>query len=151
MCAGGEYRGVRHDRAFQRPFASAFAFNPRASPQSCRAEDPEQATFQRVYDLANRGLRGTIPSGSPLDKRREPHHRMAFGNYKIKADFGGERITDRNSATAFMLALTAIYRNKPHWKLADQALRQASKSAAAESRASAAFKAAIEAEGWLEN
>jgi len=52
---------------------------------------------------------------------------------------------------AFMLALTAIYRNKPHWKLADQALRQASKSAAAESRASAAFKAAIEAEGWLEN
>jgi len=29
MCAGGEYRGVRHDRAFQRPFASAFAFNPR--------------------------------------------------------------------------------------------------------------------------
>jgi len=27
---------------------------------------------------------------------------MAFGNYKIKADFGGERITDRNSATAFM-------------------------------------------------
>ena len=76
---------------------------------------------------------------------------MTFGNYKIKADFGGERITDRNSATAFMLALTAIYRNKPHWKLADQALRQASKSAAAESRASAAFKAAIEAEGWLEN
>jgi hypothetical protein len=94
---------------------------------------------------------GTIPSGSPLDKRREAHHRMAFGNHKIKADFGGERITDRNSATAFMLALTAIYRNKPHWKLADQALRQASKSAAAESRASAAFKAAIEAEGWLEN
>jgi hypothetical protein len=38
----------------------------------------------------------------PLDKRREPHHfyRMAFGNYKIKADFGGQRITDRNSATA---------------------------------------------------
>ena len=51
---------------------------------------------------------------------------MAFGNYKIKADFGGERITDRNSATAFMLAMTAIYRNKPHWKLADQALRRAS-------------------------
>jgi hypothetical protein len=71
MCTGGEYRGVRHDRAFQRPFASAFAFNPRASPQSCRAEDPEQATFQRVYDLANRGLRGAIPSsGGPLDKRR---------------------------------------------------------------------------------
>jgi hypothetical protein len=70
---------------------------------------------------------------------------MAFGNYKIKADFGGERITDRNSATAFMLTLTAIYRKQPHWKLADQALRQASKSAAAESRASAAFKAAIEA------
>ncbi len=76
---------------------------------------------------------------------------MAFGNYKIKADFGGERITDRNSATAFMLTLNAIYRNKPHWKLAGKALREASKSAAAESRASAAFKAAIEAEGWLEN
>jgi CxxC motif-containing protein (DUF1111 family) len=30
------------------------------------------------------------------------------------------------------------------------ALREASKSAAAESRSSAAFKAAIEAEGWLE-
>jgi hypothetical protein len=30
---------------------------------------------------------------------------MAFGNYKIKADFGGKRITDRNSAMAFMLAL----------------------------------------------
>jgi hypothetical protein len=89
----------------------------------------------------------------PLDKRREAHHfyRMAFGNYKIKADFGGERITDRNSATAFMLTLSAIYRNKPPWKLAEQALRQASKSAAAESRASAAFKTAIEAEGWLEN
>jgi hypothetical protein len=43
---------------------------------------------------------------------------MAFGNYKIKADFGGERITDRNSATAFILTLTAIYRNKAHWKLA---------------------------------
>ena len=76
---------------------------------------------------------------------------MAFGNYKVKADFGGQRITDRNSATAFMLTLTEIYRNRPHWKLADQALRQASKSAAAESRASAAFKAALEAEGWLEN
>jgi predicted protein tyrosine phosphatase len=76
---------------------------------------------------------------------------MAFGNYKIKADFGGERITDRNSATAFMLTLSAIYRNKPPWKLAEQALRQASKSAAPESRASAAFKTAIEAEGWLEN
>jgi hypothetical protein len=50
-----------------------------------------------------------------------------------------------------MLTLTAIYRNRPHWKLADQALRHASKSAAAESRASPAFKAAIEAEGWLEN
>jgi hypothetical protein len=50
-----------------------------------------------------------------------------------------------------LLILTTIYRKKPHWKLADQALRQASKSAAAESRASAAFKAAIEAEGWLEN
>jgi hypothetical protein len=89
----------------------------------------------------------------PLDKRREAHHfyRMAFGNYKIKADFGGERITDRNSATAFMLTLSAIYRNKPSWKLAEQALRQASKSAAAESRASATFKTAIEAEGWLEN
>jgi len=76
---------------------------------------------------------------------------MAFGNYKIKADFGGERTTDRNSATAFMLTLPTIYRKKPHWKLADQALRQASKSTAAESRESAAFKAAIEAEGWLEN
>ena len=76
---------------------------------------------------------------------------MAFGNYKIRTDFGGERITDRNSAKAFMLTLSAIYRNKPHWNLADQALQQASKSAAAESRASAAFKAAIEAEGWLEN
>jgi hypothetical protein len=76
---------------------------------------------------------------------------MVFGNYKIKADFGGERITDRNSATAFILTLSVIYRTKPHWKLAEQALRQASKSAAAESRASSAFKAAIEAEGWLEN
>jgi hypothetical protein len=76
---------------------------------------------------------------------------MVFGNYKIRADFGGERISDQNSATAFILTLSAIYRNKPHWKLAEQALRQASKSAAAESRASAAFKAAIEAEGWLEN
>ena len=98
-----------------------------------------------------RGIYVLAEDRTSLDKRREAHHRMAFGNYKIKADFGGERITDRNSATAFMLALTAIYRNKPHWKLADQALRQASKSAAAESRASAAFKAAIEAEGWLEN
>jgi hypothetical protein len=33
---------------------------------------------------------------------------MAFGNYEIKADFGGQGITDRNSATAFMLTLTAI-------------------------------------------
>jgi hypothetical protein len=76
---------------------------------------------------------------------------MAFGNYKIKADFGGERITDRNSATAFLLTLSLIYRNEPHWKLAEQALRKASKSAAAESRASVAFKTAIEAEGWLES
>jgi len=43
-----------------------------------------------------------------------------LGTNKIKADFGGERITDRNSATAFMLTLSAIYRNKPHWKLADK-------------------------------
>jgi hypothetical protein len=88
-----------------------------------------------------------------LDKRREaPHfYQMTFGNYKIKADFGGERITDRNSATAFILSLSMIYRTKPHWKLAEQALRQASKSAAAQSRASASFKAAVEAEGWLEN
>jgi hypothetical protein len=49
---------------------------------------------------------------------------MAFGNYEIKADFGSQRIVDRNSATAFMLTLTAIYRNKPHWKLADQARRE---------------------------
>jgi hypothetical protein len=47
---------------------------------------------------------------------------MAFGNYKIKADFGGQRITDRNSATAFMLTLTAIYRNSGSWltKLCDK-------------------------------
>jgi hypothetical protein len=92
------------------------------------------------------------PATAPAGSNRSSHggttfQRMAFGNNKIKADFGGERITDRNSATAFMLILTAIYRNKPHWKLADQALRQASKSAAAESRACATFKAAIEAKG----
>jgi hypothetical protein len=88
---------------------------------------------------------------STKDGSRTTFAEWPFGNYKVKADFGGQPITDRNSATAIMLTLTAIYRNKPHWKLADQALRQASKSAAAESRASAAFKAALEAEGWLEN
>jgi hypothetical protein len=79
---------------------------------------------------------------------KKPPRPWGFHPSREKA---GGRITDRNSATVFMLTLTAIYRKKPHWKLADQALRQASKSAAAESRASAAFKAAIEAEGWLEN
>jgi hypothetical protein len=76
---------------------------------------------------------------------------MAFGNFKIKADLGGEHITDRNSAIAFLLNLSAIYRKKPHWELAEQALRQAQKTAAAESRASMAFKTALKAEGWLEN
>jgi hypothetical protein len=68
-----------------------------------------------------------------LDKRREPHHfyRMVFGNYEIKADFGGQRITNRNSATAFMLTLTAIYRKSR--------------------TGSWLTKAALEAEGWLEN
>jgi hypothetical protein len=52
-------------------------------------------------------------TNSPLrlsTKDGEPHHfyRMTFGNYEIKADFGGQGITDRNSATAFMLTLTAI-------------------------------------------
>jgi hypothetical protein len=74
-----------------------------------------------------------------------------LGTTKLKLTSAVSVLPIENSATAFMISLTAIYRNKPHWKLADQALRQASKSAAAESRASAAFKAAIEAEGWLEN
>jgi hypothetical protein len=74
---------------------------------------------------------------------------MVFGNYKIKADFGGERITDRNSATAFILTLSVIYRTKPHWKLAEQALRQASKSAAAESRAALRSRPPLEPKvGW---
>jgi len=32
---------------------------------------------------------------STKDERRTTFQRMAFGNFKIKADFGGERITDR--------------------------------------------------------
>jgi hypothetical protein len=38
---------------------------------------------------------------------------MAFGNYKIKADFGGKRITDRNSATAFKTLSTGRPRDTP--------------------------------------
>jgi hypothetical protein len=56
---------------------------------------------------------------------------MVFGNYEINADFGGQRITNRNSATAFMLTLTAIYRKSR--------------------TGSWLTKAALEAEGWLEN
>jgi hypothetical protein len=76
---------------------------------------------------------------------------MAFGNFKIRAEFGGERITDRNAATSFLLSLSKINRNKPHWRAAATALRDAHKSGAAESRASTAFEDALEAERWIEH
>jgi len=88
MCAGGEYRGVRHDRAFQRPFASAFAFNPRASPQSCRAEDPEQATFQRVDDLAN--------PGAARDHPIRRSSRQKTGVFRYRRNHGGTHGENQN-------------------------------------------------------
>jgi hypothetical protein len=76
---------------------------------------------------------------------------MAFGNFKIKAEFGGERITDRNGANSFLLSLSRLDRNKLHWRVAATGLRDAHKSGAAESRASTAFEAALKAEGWIES
>jgi hypothetical protein len=70
MCADGEHRGVRHDRAFQRPFASAFAFNPRASRNLVERKIRNKRPSNAYTILPIGGLRGTIPSGGPLDKRR---------------------------------------------------------------------------------
>src|SRR5665811_2407996 len=82
----------RHDRRW-------FAFGLDADGDDSRCCGPDQSLF-RNPKRQNR----IAPSVQSLDKRREAHHfyRMAFGNYKIKADFGGERITDRNSTTCLL-------------------------------------------------
>jgi hypothetical protein len=76
---------------------------------------------------------------------------MAFGNYKVRPEQGGARITDRNSAVTFMSTLDQACLDQPHWKRAEYALAHATDSPEAETMAGQAFKAALQAERWLEH
>jgi hypothetical protein len=76
---------------------------------------------------------------------------MAFGNYKVRPERGGARITDRNSAVTFMSTLDQTFLDRPHWKLAERSLAHATDSPEAETMAGQAFKAALQAERWLEH
>src|SRR5713226_5749079 len=70
MCAGGEYRGVRHDRHFNatspQHSLSTRALRRNLVERKIRNKRPSSA----YTILPIGGLRGTIPSGGPLDKRR---------------------------------------------------------------------------------
>jgi hypothetical protein len=74
---------------------------------------------------------------------------MAFGDYNVRPERGA-RITDRNSAVSFMRTLDQICLDQPHWKLAERSLALATDSPKAETMAGQAFKAALQAERWLE-
>src|SRR5713226_10131584 len=91
MCAGGEYRGVRHDRHFNatspQHSLSTRALRRNLVERKIRNKRPSSA----YTILPIGGLRGTIPSGGPLDKRR------AF--FAIVGTTGGHMAKTRISST----------------------------------------------------
>jgi hypothetical protein len=66
-----------------------------------------------------------------------------------KMEFGGQRITDRNAATAFLLEIDRVYRGA-HWRSFAETLRDAPLTESVNARAGAAFRTALETEGWLD-
>ncbi len=75
---------------------------------------------------------------------------MTFGNFKVKQEAGGVRITDRQSAKTFILSLEKRRRDAPHWQRVAEVLKSASQTPEEEATAGEAFKHALQAEGWLE-
>lgn len=74
-----------------------------------------------------------------------------FGNFKIRQEAGGDRITDRQGARTFIIGLNKSYQHAPHWRRAIEAIGDAAKSSENEVAAGEAFKAALETEGGSNN
>jgi hypothetical protein len=76
---------------------------------------------------------------------------MAFTAMKLKAESGAKQITSAEDAYAFLTYMRLSYRNKPHWKMAKQALNHAVMSEAGEFQVWRTFRTAARAEGWLKD
>src|SRR5260370_17409695 len=90
MCAGGEYRGVRHDRHFNAPSPQHSLSTRALCGNRCRAEEPEQATLRGVCDLANRG--------NARDRIRRSS-RQKTGVLRYRRNHGGHMAKTRISST----------------------------------------------------
>jgi hypothetical protein len=75
---------------------------------------------------------------------------MAFTSMKLKPESGASRIRSADEAYSFVAHMRLSYQNKPHWQMARQALNNVCASGATEIQAWRTFRAAVEAEGWLE-
>jgi hypothetical protein len=67
---------------------------------------------------------------------------------KLKPESGGNRITSADDAYSFVAHMRLSYQNKPHWRIARQALNHAGVSDACEIQAWRIFRAAAAAEDW---
>jgi hypothetical protein len=74
---------------------------------------------------------------------------MPFSSMKLKPESGANRIKSADDAYSFMAHMRLSHQNKSHWQAAKQALNHAGASDAGETQAWRAFRAAVEAEGWL--
>jgi hypothetical protein len=74
---------------------------------------------------------------------------LSFGDFEIRNFAGGIRIADRDKAIAFVMTLQPTHRVRAHWKVAERALRDRSRSVRAERRAGKAFAIALRKDGWL--
>jgi hypothetical protein len=74
---------------------------------------------------------------------------MPFTSMKLKPESGASRIKSADDAYSFMMHMRLSHQNKSHWQAARQALNHAGASDTSEIQAWRAFRAAVEAEGWL--
>jgi hypothetical protein len=74
---------------------------------------------------------------------------MTFNPLQLRPESGANRIRSADDAYSFVAHMNVAVLNKPHWRVARQALRHAGVSADGESTAWRTFRAAAEAEGWL--
>jgi hypothetical protein len=74
---------------------------------------------------------------------------VAFASMKLKPESGANRIKNADDAYSFVAHMRLSYQNKPHWRMARQALNNACASEDGEIRAWRTFRAAAAAEDWL--
>jgi hypothetical protein len=74
---------------------------------------------------------------------------MVFAPVKLKPESGARRISSADDAYSFVLHIRFSYQNKPHWRMARQALNNVCASDTGEIQAWRTFRAAAAAEGWL--